>query len=67
MPKRAVILFGMATGLVWGAALLWLGTSPLLKLGASPLAMVYGLGIGFFLAGLPLLALIARLAARRFF
>ena len=67
MPKRAVILMGMAAGLYWAVALLWLGMGPFARGGSHPLNLLYKVGVGLFLAGLPQLALIARLSVRRFF
>lgn len=59
--RRPVILVGMAAGLIWGLGLLWLG--PALWQGPDTLA----LALAVFPPGIVLLAMIARLAQRRFF
>lgn len=60
--KRALILAGMGFGLLWALGLFWLG--PQIGQGLS----LWEAGFtAAFCAGLPLLAMIMRLAQRRFF
>ena len=65
MKKRTVILAGMTGGMVWAIGLVawavnpWTGTGGQDRLGGAVLAA--------FIAGLPLLLMIGRLAQRRFF
>lgn len=63
MRKRAMILIGMAAGVAWSIAVVWgpqLADLPFLP---PPLALPGAL----FLPGLVMLAMVARLAQRRFF
>lgn len=62
MPKRGMILIGMGLGLLWGLGLLRLGSGVVLFV---PPGMA--LALALFPTGLVLLAMIGRLAQRRFF
>ncbi len=64
MSKRPLILTGMAAGLAWGLALLWIGTS---VVNIPIFSFVWMLALSFLFPGLVLAAMIGRLAARRFF
>ncbi|MBN8290771.1 MAPEG family protein [Rhodobacter sp. NTK016B] len=57
--KRRIIAASMALGLVWAITLVWLGRGA----GAFPDALV----LGFLPGGLTMMAMIGRLAQRRFF
>ncbi|MBV2360485.1 MAPEG family protein [Thalassococcus sp. CAU 1522] len=61
MRKRATILLGMAGGAIWAVVLVWAGGF------ARDVALDRALAVAFFLAGLPLMLMIGRLAQRRFF
>jgi len=65
MSKRAVILVGMAAGLIWSVALVRCAIAPASAFEGQGLAE--GLSLAGFLAGSPLLLMIGRLAQRRFF
>ncbi len=62
MNKRATIAIGMALGMAWGVALLWIASHLFI-----PLTAGMALALAFFLPGLVAVAMIARLAQRRFF
>ncbi|SEW24078.1 MAPEG family protein [Cognatiyoonia koreensis] len=66
MTKRAVILLGMAAGLIWACAVVYYGLqwTQIGRTDTSPLAAS---ATGLLFPGLVLVALIARLAQRRFF
>ena len=61
MGKRAVILGGMGAGLAWGAAVIWLG--PMWK----DVDFLPALAVALLVAALPMVAMVGRLAQRRFF
>ncbi|WP_245823118.1 MAPEG family protein [Antarctobacter heliothermus] len=61
MSKRVKILIGMALGALWGVLLIWLG--PVWK----DTGLVLALAVAGGCMGLPLMAVIGRLAQRRFF
>ncbi len=63
MTRRPAILLGMAGGLVWAAAVLWLGG----QLRVPVFALGPAMALAFLGPGLVLAALIGRLAQRRFF
>jgi len=62
--KRALILAGMVGGLLWGLALLTL-VAPLLPI--PRFALIQALGLAFFFPALVMIAMVGRLAQRRFF
>lgn len=64
MDKRQKIAIGMAAGLLWGVALLW-GAANFVRL--PIIALIPTVMTAFLAPGLVLLAMIARLAQRRFF
>ncbi|WP_323771397.1 MAPEG family protein [Antarctobacter sp.] len=61
MSKRVKILIGMALGAVWAGVAIWLG--PVWK----HTGLVFALAMAGFCIGVPLMAMIGRLAQRRFF
>lgn len=61
MSKRVKILIGMALGALWAVLVIWLG--PMWK----DVGLAAALGLAGFCVGLPLMAVIGRLAQRRFF
>ena len=68
MNKRLKILIGMAAGMVWAVGILWLGTrSSGVTTPKDLIPLAEATVFAFFPAGLILLALIGRLAQRRFF
>jgi len=62
--NRKAILTGMAAGVVWGTALVWIGVT---RVNLPIFSLVPTLAFAFLGPGIVLLALIARLAQRRFF
>lgn len=63
MQKRPLILIGMALGALWASGLVWLGA----QLVIPPFLLLPVLALAFLLPGLVLLAMIAVVAASRFF
>ena len=64
MAKRQKILIGMAAGAVWGLVLIWIGST---QINIPPFSRALVQPFLFLAPGLILLAMIAALAARRFF
>ena len=61
--RRARILIGMAAGVIWAAGVLWMGTQV-----PVPIGFIQPVLLGaVFAPGLVLMAMIGRLAQRRFF
>lgn len=62
MPKRAVILASMIAGALWAVLVIWVGPIfPMIE------PYVAGLGLAYFIAALPMIAMVGRLAQRRYF
>ena len=64
MSKRLQIALGMALGLVWAIALVWVGT---VNVNLPIFTYTWTLALAFLFPGLFLALIIARLAQRRFF
>lgn len=64
MGKRSKIAIGMGLGLVWGAALIWVG-STYVKL--PIFTYTWTLALAFLFPGIVMALMIGRIAARRFF
>lgn len=64
MPKRGKIGVGMAFGGLWGVALIWAGTD---YVNIPIFSYTWTLALAFLFPGLAMAAMIAKLAATRFF
>jgi hypothetical protein len=64
MAKRLKILIGMAAGVLWGVALIWIGT---VYANIPIFSYTWILALSFLFPGLVMALMIGRLAARRFF
>lgn len=64
MIRRAKILAGMAAGVIWGVALIWVGTT---KVNIPIFSFTWMLALAFLFPGLVMAAMIGRIAQRRFF
>ncbi|MCG6903999.1 MAG: MAPEG family protein [Rhodobacter sp.] len=64
MTKRGKILLGMAAGVGWGIALVWIGT---VYVNLPIFTYTWTLALAFLFPGLFLAAVIGRIAQRRFF